>query len=958
MIRPIARLRRAGVITLLIAGPAFLSAGLHASSFTSSYVRVKSDMHTGIIGRIATDRKGRYLLSCSVDKTAKLWDAGSGALLKTFYPPSGANQEGSLYACALSPDAQTVAVGGWTGWSEADECSVYLFNPISGELFGRISGLPYPVADLAFSPDGANLAVAFFKDFGVRVYGTRPLRLEKTLTGFGATCSRCVFDASGRLAVASADGRVRLYSADFVRFMEIAPTQGLLPYSLAFSENGERLAVGYENSAAVTVYSAHSLTKARLIPDDDDLRPQKRRVSLVTWSQSTDDLYVVITEVNPGDPATSFLRRYSGKDLSLADERIFKSGLLLDVKAMPDNSIAFCGVAHQLGRIGINQGLIFTQESDLYDLRGIGSGRFTLSRTAREIGCFLPGNDSFVFSVTNRSLQRFPEDSLVQPVSPPPALLAGQDGSSSIFLDSHASNVLKPSEYRLCAALDSAYGRVLVGTNWNLYMLDTAGELLWQKSTPGPVWAVALAPEAGMCAAALGDGTIRWYRLASGSEMLALAMSHDRKLWAVWTPGGQWDASVHGNNLLCMCVNHGNMHAAECRTLSRFDRDGYDPAAIARLFGEDDSSAIFTPSTLILQPVNGFVSYDSIIAVRVKTSSPRNAPVTQILLVVNGKQQRAGVRGLAAASRNEIVIQAFPIELRRGPNMISVTACNRWGCGDTAAIIVQRGQLSAGKQPCTSARRLFVLSVGISRYTGGPVPLTFADKDARDFSDFWLGQSPCPYRQVIRRVLTNESASRAAVLGGLSAMASQASRQDVIMLFVAGHALRDPFGRFSIVAADSQREAPQTFGQVVPHALRPNNAAYGTLITDKDLLGPLARTGARVLCIFDACDGGAAVAGFAKTVAGKGRGNIVILQASSTFQAARESSAWDNGVFTKALLEGLAGKADYTNSGVVTVTMLALYVSQRVRELTVGLQTPVATMPAAFADFPLASTGR
>jgi len=948
MTRSIAGLRGAGATFMVVAGLMICDAS--ASALTSSYVRVKSSMHTGIIGRIATDKSGRFLVSCSVDKTAKLWDAGSGALLKTFYPPSGADQEGSLYACAMSPDGVTVAVGGWTGWSETGECSVYLFDAASGELSGRISGLPFPVADLAFSSDGSLLAVAFFRDFGVRVYRTRPLNLDKTLTGFDATCSRVVFSSSGRLAVASADGTVRLYSSDFSRFNETVPVQGLLPYSLAFSSNGERLAVGYENSAAVTLYSARSLTITGTIPDDNDQWPEKRRVSLVSWSQSSDDLYVVITEVNPGVGHQGILRRYAGKGPALVDQRMFDSGLLLDVKAMPDNTIAFCGIAPQLGKIGINQGVIFTQQSDLLDLQGIGSGGFVLSRNAREIKCFLPETGSFAFSVTSRVLRPLPDGQAAGRAVAPSSLRQGRDGSSSLFSDSRVANVMKPSEYWLCDAVVNGTGRILVGTNWNLYLLDTVSGLLWQKSTPGPVWAIAGAPEAGMCAAALGDGTIRWYGLATGIEILSLAISHNRKLWASWTPDGRWDASLHGNDLLCMSVNHGSSQAGECRKLTRFGRDGYDPAAITRLFDTDDSSTVAIPSALIVRPVNGSVAGDSIIDVRVKTSSPKNAPVTEILLVVNGRAQQAGVRGLSVISRNEILTRDFPVQLQNGANMISVSACNRWGCGDTVTVVVHRGHTSARKPPCGGANRLFVLSVGISQYAGGAVPLTFADKDARDFADLWLDQSPCPYRQVVRQVLTNDSATKPAILGSLNSIVSQASRHDMIMLFMAGHAVRDASGRFCMVASG----APPGESRGIPL----DNSAYLNLIADKDLVGTLSRTKARVMCFFDACDGGAAAAGFAKTASGKGRGSIIILQASSPFQPARESAVWDNGVFTKALLEGLAGKADYAHSGVVTVTMLSLYVSQRVRELTRGLQTPVATMPNAFADFPVASSGR
>ncbi len=108
---------------------------------------------------------GHYLLSCSIDKTAKLWNAQSGELLRTFYPPSGDDQEGRLYACALSPDGRIAAVSGWTGWSITGKCSVYLFNTLNGSLDERLEELPYLVADIAFSHDGALMAVSFFGEF-------------------------------------------------------------------------------------------------------------------------------------------------------------------------------------------------------------------------------------------------------------------------------------------------------------------------------------------------------------------------------------------------------------------------------------------------------------------------------------------------------------------------------------------------------------------------------------------------------------------------------------------------------------------------------------------------------------------------------------------------------------------------------------------------------------------------
>jgi uncharacterized caspase-like protein len=83
--------------------------------------------------------------------------------------------------------------------------------------------------------------------------------------------------------------------------------------------------------------------------------------------------------------------------------------------------------------------------------------------------------------------------------------------------------------------------------------------------------------------------------------------------------------------------------------------------------------------------------------------------------------------------------------------------------------------------------------------------------------------------------------------------------------------------------------------------------------------------------------------------------NGVIVFASSTGkQKSLERADWQNGAFTKALVEGLRGKADYHNRGRITINMLDLYLSERVKGLTAGKQTPTTTKPQTIQDFPIA----
>ncbi len=83
--------------------------------------------------------------------------------------------------------------------------------------------------------------------------------------------------------------------------------------------------------------------------------------------------------------------------------------------------------------------------------------------------------------------------------------------------------------------------------------------------------------------------------------------------------------------------------------------------------------------------------------------------------------------------------------------------------------------------------------------------------------------------------------------------------------------------------------------------------------------------------------------------------NGVVVFASSTGQEESEEKAeWGNGAFTKALIEGLRGKADFTRAGRVTYAALNLFVSEEVGRITEGRQRPVFISPRGIPDFALA----
>mgnify|MGYP000966753165 CR=1 FL=1 len=80
---------------------------------------------------------------------------------------------------------------------------------------------------------------------------------------------------------------------------------------------------------------------------------------------------------------------------------------------------------------------------------------------------------------------------------------------------------------------------------------------------------------------------------------------------------------------------------------------------------------------------------------------------------------------------------------------------------------------------------------------------------------------------------------------------------------------------------------------------------------------------------------------------------VIVFSASTGKQESIESKSWGNGAFTKALIAGLTGGADFRKDGVVTHQGLSYFLGQEVKTLTKGRQTPVTAVPMGMVDFPL-----
>ncbi len=224
-------------------------------------LRIETGIHTSKGNKISTDAQGKLLLTVSNDKTARLWDATKGTLLKTFrIPISNSIYEGTLYAGALHPNGKIAAVSGYTGVEWDKNICIYLINTQTGAIIHRIKGIPNIVNELEFSPDGNWMAAGLSDNSGVYIFDTKGWGEYKKLTGYTGTTNKIAFKPGGDMATLSTDGKLKLYNSNFELVKEKIGQTGQVINSLAFSPIGDILAIGFQGAPHIELLNASDLS--------------------------------------------------------------------------------------------------------------------------------------------------------------------------------------------------------------------------------------------------------------------------------------------------------------------------------------------------------------------------------------------------------------------------------------------------------------------------------------------------------------------------------------------------------------------------------------------------------------------------------------------------------------------------------------------------------------------------
>lgn len=339
------------------------------------------------------------------------------------------------------------------------------------------------------------------------------------------------------------------------------------------------------------------------------------------------------------------------------------------------------------------------------------------------------------------------------------------------------------------------------------------------------------------------------------------------------------------------------------------------------------------------------LSNDEVLNLEVEISGLRGAADPTLRLEINGQPIVPTI-----AARPPV---APPGQPRQGAFILRVAAPSVDCAVVVGAGLGQRMTYSAPLrvlrfQSSPTTPRLFALAIGVSSYRDARVDLRYAAKDARDFADALRQGVVTLYRDAEIRVLTDKDATRDSIQDGLRWLSRSVTPADVAVLFLAGHGLQEPTtGEYHFLAHDSDVAALRQTG-----------------LSREVFLSLRSKLPGRLLLFLDSCHAGDVwTPGASKStleslrlqeLSRQGAGTVVFASAEGS-QAAREAAAWNNGAFTRALVEGLRGSADYNRNGLVSVSELELYVYDRVRAMTLGAQMPVTAKPFMIPDFAIAT---
>lgn len=956
-------------------------------------LRLEPGAHWAAVRRVAVSPDRALVATAADDKTVRVWERDTQALVQTLRPPVGDGAAGRLYGVAFHPRLALIAVAGTPVGDRP--ARIHLFHPQTAEWVRAFDAGPGEVKRLMWSLDGRWLTVAQASPGAVRVY---------SLEGEPVASVALAGDAygldegpDGAIAATDTAGYVHLFRRSPAGALSpplSVAAPGGEPIAVAWSPDGQRLAVAHfarDRNGVVDILSGRTGAWLATWRPDSAL---SGRSQALAWNPAGTAVAVGGVRSDPratGRDAIESVRGFvqtfdavSGKALRLHE---VASDAVTDLVAVSADSFAFTSFDASWGLID-SRGLLGVQARQADYVRR--ADRLWLSADGMSVQWQTPssqGPRSWVLA--ERRLRQSALPGARAPARPGP-FGNSRDWESSSTASPTVQGASMPLAVGEISRAVAGIGRsedVVWGTGHRLMRVAPGGRILWSVRPGSEVRAVHSSADGRLVVSALADATLRWYRASDGLLLLSLFAPRQDQ-WVLWSPTGHYDASLGAEQLIGWHLNSAQEAGSEFFSIGRFRSTLLRPDVIDLVLSAADPALALVQAdearAVALARADGLTQVAGSAAATVPAALQHQGigqrlPPTLVYKQPRAVRTRSATVGLefgvvlrpgeALTSLvvrrdgvlQEILEQRLPVTadgktggyLRiaadEGDSVVHVVAANANGFSDPLTFVLKRETPPVPKVVVRS--RLFVLAVGVGAYASKDINgLLLPAKDANDFAEVLAAQDGRAYAKVETRVLTEQAATTEAIKAGLAWLNASVGPGDTGMLFLAGHALNHPDGRYYFVS----------------HNTAPARVAASAL-NEEAIRSALVGLRGRAVLFVDTCHAGNAIGqglGFSRDMTrisnqlASPENGVIVFASSTGRQESQENSEWGNGAFTKAVVSGLRGGADFLKRGRVTFQALSLFVSSEVESLTQGEQTPVLIAPPpGLPDFTLAILG-
>ncbi len=195
--------------------------------------------HTNMVPSASFSPDGSRIVTGSLDNTAKVWDAKSGAEVLTLKRHTSA-----VYSASFSPDGSRIITG-------SEDNTAKVWDAKSGAELLTLTGHRRGVASASFSPDGSRI-VTGSEDNTAKVWDAKSGAVVLTLRGHTFPVKSVSFSPDGsRIVTGSLDNTAKVWDAKSGAVVLTLKGHTSFVFSVSFSPDGSRIITGSGDGAKV-----------------------------------------------------------------------------------------------------------------------------------------------------------------------------------------------------------------------------------------------------------------------------------------------------------------------------------------------------------------------------------------------------------------------------------------------------------------------------------------------------------------------------------------------------------------------------------------------------------------------------------------------------------------------------------------------------------------------------------